>query len=575
MRNDPSAIPVSRRHLLGRGFFVLCILFHAFLAAAMEEDIDLRTASPADFFAIFSQLGDGLEYSESGELVRVAGSRLPYNDATRAALIHLVARDRPVVTTKVSRMCSSCGGKGKGFRLEGREGINIGHPVQWVCSACSGQGFFSETATRRVFYSGELPKKWDSPRLIAFRKKLDSARDGSPAMQLEVASAYLQGDPVARSLEEARSWYTKAAVQGEKSALAPLSRLYLDPSASFHDQAFGLALSALAYPESVVPDAHGFMRFKRPANDAATPESGLKRRLEVLEAGLLASRIAKGLQDKIEAEKVMTPQTVRSTFPAMPSSPSGVPAEARAAYVLGLARYFGHGLARPDPDSALRLLESAASRRDLDALVLLAMHFDVGRAYPASPSTAWAFYSVAAKSGSDDPFVVSRLRQMADTDVPSEWEGSVEVLLHRFQAGDIQPAMLRDLADLSLYRKLRPVSTSGGSTAPYDTSGTQGSPLSKPQVFSRARSLLMRKLAVVELGDEDVSVVRRCWGDGNVRFYSVSGLVTFTDASSRRMTEPYTLCFRIDGVSLPPTLLYLSAGTSQFGEFPLQCGRHP
>jgi hypothetical protein len=85
----------------------------------------------------------------------------------------------------------------------------------------------------------------------------------------------------------------------------------------------------------------------------------------------------------------------------------------------------------------------------------------------------------------------------------------------------------------------------------------------------------MQKLQVVELGEEDVSVVRKCWDDGSTRFYSVSGLVTFTNASSRRETAPYTLCFKLSELSSPPVLIFLSAGSAVYGEAPAQCGRQP
>lgn len=85
----------------------------------------------------------------------------------------------------------------------------------------------------------------------------------------------------------------------------------------------------------------------------------------------------------------------------------------------------------------------------------------------------------------------------------------------------------------------------------------------------------MQKLRVIELSDEDVSVVRKCWDDGVTRYYAVSGIVTFTNASSRSETAPYTLCFKLMDASAPPVLISFIAGSAQFGEFPAQCGRRP
>jgi hypothetical protein len=85
----------------------------------------------------------------------------------------------------------------------------------------------------------------------------------------------------------------------------------------------------------------------------------------------------------------------------------------------------------------------------------------------------------------------------------------------------------------------------------------------------------MEKLRVMELADEDVTVVRKCWDDGTTRFYSVSGIVTFTNAASSRETAPYTICFKLTDASSPPNFLSLFAGSFHSGEFPAECGRRP
>jgi TPR repeat protein len=538
------------------------------------EDLDLRTATAGEYSAVFNQLAEGLEYTADGEIVVSPGKRLPYNDATRIALIHYIAKQNPTVTFVVTRKCSTCSGVGSGVRFEGREGANLGYQVHWVCGACNGRATYQETMSRRLVYGGELPQKWDSPKVLAFRRRLRDADEGSPAAQLEVAACYVEGKLVPKSAENARRWFTKAAVQGEQSALAPLAQLYRDEANPFHDLAFGLALGAVASPESAQAEGDDFVRFKEVANDASSPEAGLKRHMQVLEAGLLAPVIARGLRDKKSSEKVLMPDTVRTAFSINAPLPSDAVLDARAAFVRGVAAYFGHGHPNPDNEEALRLFELAASKRDAAALLLLGMHYDVGRVYPASPATAWAFYAVASRAGSTEPFSERRLRMFDEAGVAAEWRGAPDPLFSHFQAAAIPPAMFRQLADLSLYRTLR-FSGKAAGRSPYDTAATQGSPLTKSEAFSRSRSLLMQKLQVVELAEEDVSVVRKSWDDGATRFYSVSGLITFTNASSRRETAPYTLCFKLSELSSPPVLISLSAGSAVYGEAPAQFGRQP
>jgi TPR repeat protein len=539
------------------------------------EDLDLKTATAGEYSAVFNQLAEGLEYTADGEIVVSTGKRLPYNDATRIALIHYIAKQNPTVTFVVTRKCSTCSGVGSGVRFEGREGADLGYQVHWVCKACNGRPTYSETLSRRVVYSGELPQKWDSPRVMAFRGRLRDAGDGSSAAQLEVGAGYMDGKHVPKNLESARQWFTKAAIQGEKAALAPLAQLYLDDANSFHDRAFGLALRALALPEAVQVAGADFVSLKDEANEASLPEAGLIRHLHVLEAGALAPLIAKGLRDKALAEKVLMPDTVRIAFPAKAPLAADTVLDARAAYARAVAYYFGFGFSKPDKEEALRLFEIAAGKRDADALLLLGMHFDAGRVYPASPATAWAYYAVAARAGATEPYAGRRLRMFAETEIAADWEGAPEVLFDHFQTGNIPPMMFRQLADLSLYRTLRSLGAAPASAKPFDTATSQERPLSKPEVFNRSRTLLMQKLRVIEIAEEDVSVVRKCWDDGITRFYSVSGIVTFTDETSRREVAPYTLCFKLNDLSSPPVLMFLSAGSARFGEFPLQCGRRP
>lgn len=573
----------ANRYASGRSSFlrIICLLRAAVVLlvtptfSLQAEDLDFRTASPNEFYAAFNQLADGLEYTEEGEIVRAPGKRLPFNDATRIALIHHIAKENPTVTFTVQRKCPTCAGKGRGVRFEGREGANLGYQVHWVCSACNGRATYPETLSRRVVYSGELPQKWDSPKLLAFRGRLRDAGEGNRAAQLEVATVYLEGSLVPKSPENALHWFTQVAIQGEKAALPPLARLYLDDANSFHDFAFGLALRAVALPETAQAVGADFVRFKDVTNDASDPEAGLKRHLQALEAGILAPLVAAGLRDQALAAKVLMPATVRTSFPAKAALSADSLRDARSAYVRGVACYFGFGFSKPDIEEALRLFELAASKGDADALLLLGMHFDAGRVYPASAATAWAYYRVSTRAGVTDPYAGNRLRMLAETAVASDWEGVPEVLFDRFQEAGMTPAMFRQLADLSLYRTLRSPAPASTSVNPFDTGATQDRPLSKAQVFGLSRTLLMRKLRVIALAEEDVSVVRKCWDDGVTRYYSVSGLVTFTDETSRQEVAPYTLCFKLSDPRSPPTLISLSAGSARFGEYPAQCARRP
>jgi TPR repeat protein len=539
------------------------------------EDMDCRTAPFGEFRAAFNQLADGLDYSDEGEIVRASGKRLNYNDATRIAFLHYIARENPSVTITVSRSCSTCGGKGRGVRLEGRDGANLGYQVHWVCSACEGRGLFVETATRRLVYSGELPLKWESPKVIAFRGRINSARDGNPSAQLEVAKGYLEGKVIPKSVNDALKWFTEAAKQGERDALAPLSQLYLDPANEFNDFAYGLALSAVADSTLARVDGPDFVAFDAITNNATDPEAGLNRYLQVVEAGLLAPRISQGLNDKAQIEKVLSPELVRKSFPLKAPITAAALADKRALFVRGVARYFGYGFAAPDRSEALRLIEEAACKQDAEAFVMIALHYDTAKEYPASEPTAWAFYSLARSLGSVNPFCLSRLSKFAETDVAVDWAGAPEALLVHLQQGRFTPAVIRDLADLSLYRIVRPAAAAPGAPNPFDTAATQETPLSKAQVISKARTMLHLKLKVIEIAPDDECVFRKCWDDGTNRFYSVSGIVTFTNAESRREIAPFTVCFKAADASSTPVLLYCSAGSSLFGEFPAECGRRP
>ena len=432
-----------------------------------------------------------------------------------------------------------------------------------------------QTLTLTVTYGGRLPPMPDSPKLIAFRGKLNSARDGNAAAQLEVANGYLEGRFVTRSVTDARDWFTKAAAQGEKDALPSLAQLYLDPANSFHDYAYGLALSAVADPSLARADGPEFVAIAESANVATTPEAGLSHYLQVIEAGLLAPRIAQGLNDKTQVEKMLSPELVRKSLALKAPLTSEARADKRALFVRGVARYLGFGFSAPDHAEALRLIEESACKQDADAFLMIALHYDTAKEYPASEPTAWAFYSLARSLGSTNPFCLSRLSKLAETDVAVDWAGAPEALLVHLQQGRFTPAVIRDLVDLSLYRVVRPTAAAPGAPDPFNTAATQENPMSKAQVFSKARSMLLLKLRVVEVAPDDECVFRKCWDDGTTRFYSVSGIVTFTNAASRREAAPFTICFKAADATSAPELLYCSAGSFLFGEFPPECGRRP
>jgi len=523
---------------------------------------------------VFNQVGAGLEYTEDGEIVRAPGKRLA-DSTPRAAFFHYVARNNPTVSVQLLVKCSSCDGKG-GFRgIVRRDTADLGTIVDEPCTACNMRGGTMQTVTLTVTYGGRLPPMPDSPKLISFRGKLNSARDGNPSAQLLVAKGYLDGKIIPKSVNDALKWFTEAAKQGERDALAPLSQLYLDPANLFHDFAYGLALSAVADSTLARIDGPDFVAFDAITNNATDPEAGLNRYLQVVEAGLLAPRIVQGLNDRTQIEKVLSPELVRKSFPMKGPISAEARADKRALFVRGVARYLGYGFTAPDRSEALRLIEEAACKQDAEAFVMIALHYDTAKEYPASEPTAWAFYSLARSLGSVNPFCLSRLSKFAETDVSVDWAGAPEALLVHLQQGRFTPAVIRDLADLSLYRIVRPAAAAPGAPNPFDTAATQETPLSKAQVISKARSMLHLKLKVIEIAPDDECVFRKCWDDGTDRFYSVSGIVTFTDAESRREIAPFTVCFKATDATATPTLLYCSAGSFLFGEFPSECGRRP
>lgn len=559
-----------------RQFRILCLCL-LFLGPSSLVAQVYDCAAPihgVSFMEVFNQVGAGLEYTEDGEIVRAPGKRL--SDSTpRAAFFHYVARNNPTVTVQLFVRCSTCEGKG-GFRgIVRRDTADLGTIVDEPCTACNKRGGTMQTLTLTVTYGGRLPPMPDSPKLIAFRGKLNSARDGNAAAQLEVANGYLEGRFVTRSVTDARDWFTKAAAQGEKDALPSLAQLYLDPANSFHDYAYGLALSAVADPSLARADGPEFVAIAESANVATTPEAGLSHYLQVIEAGLLAPRIAQGLNDKTQVEKMLSPELVRKSFALKAPLTSEARADKRALFVRGVARYLGFGFSAPDHAEALRLIEESACKQDADAFLMIALHYDTAKEYPASEPTAWAFYSLARSLGSTNPFCLSRLSKLAETDVAVDWAGAPEALLVHLQQGRFTPAVIRDLVDLSLYRVVRPTAAAPGAPDPFNTAATQENPMSKAQVFSKARSMLLLKLRVVEVAPDDECVFRKCWDDGTTRFYSVSGIVTFTNAASRREAAPFTICFKAADATSAPELLYCSAGSFLFGEFPPECGRRP
>lgn len=564
---------IPRRRL---GAVIMALLALLRIPSARADVYDCA-APPAgiSFLEVFGLLSEGLECNEDGEIFPAPGKRLGSDAFTKVAFFRYVARVNPTITVAQFSRCASCNGAGgrKGIVRDGN--FDLGRIVEERCAVCGGAGGSTRNVTLTVTYRGAFPPWPDSPKVVAFRNTLNLARDGQPHAQLEVAKACLEGKVVTKSVDDARQWFTKAAIQGERGALAPLARLYLDPSNPFHDLAYGLALSAVADPAVARPDGPEFTFFADFPSPGAGAAAGLERYLQVLEAGLLAPHITQGLADKGQVAKVLSPDSARKGLP-----PKGPPASderpgARTIFVRGISRYLGYGFAEPDRREGLRLIESAACLQDADALVFLGLHFDVGREYPAVLPTAWAFYELAAGLGSANPVCQARLKLLAGTDVATDWEEAPKVLLVHLRQGRFTPELIGNLADLSAYRTLPLAATSPGTPNPHDTAASQESPLSKGEVVSRAQEMLRLKLKVVGISSQEETVFRKCWDDGATRFYAVSGVVKFIDGESRHETAPYTVCFKVANAAATPTLLHFSAGSAQFGEVPPECGRRP
>jgi len=559
--------------------WVLALLLSATARLFAEEFDCARPSYGFTAESVIQRLADGLDYTEDGEIVSAPGRRMKLNSASRIALRHYIVRTRPRISITLTETCTNCRGAGFTQKWEydpaifgdlGRQGPKL------TCSSCRGRiGPLVTLLELEVVWSGPLPELHASPKLQAFRGKLNSANDGNASAQLEVARGFLEGKIVPKSVPDALKWFTAAAQQGEKAALAPLSQLYLDSANVFHDYAYGLALSAVADSTIARADGPEFVAFADTSNVATDPEAGLNRYLQVLEAGLLAPRISEGLNDKAQVEKVFSPELVRKSFPLKGPISAEARLDKRALFVRGVARYLGYGFSSPDRAEGLRLIEEAACKQDADSFLVIALHYDAARDYPASEPTAWAFYSLARSLGSTNAFCLARLSKFTETEVAIDWVGAPEALLAHLQQGRFTPAVIRDLADLSLYRVARPAAAAPGTPNPYDTATTQETPMSRAQVFSKARSMLLLKLNVIEVAPDDECVFRKSWDDGTTRFYVVSGIVTFTNASSRREPAPFTVCFKAADATSVPALLYCSAGSFLFGEFPPECGRRP
>ena len=559
--------------------WILALLLSATARLFAEEFDCAKPSYGISAESVIQRLAEGLDYTEDGEIVSAPGRKMKLDFASRIALRHYIVRTRPRIPITLTDTCKNCRGAGFTEKWEYNPAIfgDLGRPgPKLPCSLCRGRiGPLVTLLELEVVWSGPLPELLASPKLVAFRGKVNSARDGNASAQLEVARGFLEGKIVPKSVPDALKWFTEAAKQGEKDALAPLAQLYLDSANDFHDYAYGLALSAVADPALARADGPEFVAFAETSNVATDPEAGLNRYLQVVEAGLLAPRIVQGLNDRTQIEKVLSPELVRKSFPLKGPISAEARTDKRALFVRGVARYLGYGFSSPDRTEGLRLIEEAACKQDADSFLVIALHYDAAKEYPASEPTAWAFYSIARSLGSTNPFCLSRLSKFAETEVTVDWAGAPEALLAHLQQGRFTPAVIRDLADLSLYRVVRPAAAAPGTPNPFDTAATQEIPLSKAQVISKARSMLHLKLKVIEIAPDDECVFRKCWDDGTNRFYAVSGIVTFTNAESRRETAPFTVCFKAADASSTPVLLYCSAGSSVFGEFPAECGRRP
>lgn len=564
-------------HMFAR-FRPLTFLACLSVSSLAAQVYDCKTGlSGVSFYEVFRQVAEGLDYTADGEIVRAPGKTLPLTENTRIAFFHYVARMHPTVSISMYVRCDSCQGKGghRGLMRDPGDSLDLGVVLDFRCGKCNGTGGSTQNVVLTVTHSGPLPPLPPSPKLIVFGKNLASARDGSVVAQLAVAKAYMEGVLVPRNLVQARDWYAKAAGQGEREALAPLGRLYADPGAPFHDLAFGLALEAVADPSLVKAEGQDFVAFHHVANNAPELASGLARHLQVLEAGLLAPQIARGLANESTASQVLLPESVRRSFPAAGPAPDPVRTGAQVLFARGLARYFGFGFPAPDHQEGLRLIEAAACQADAKAMLFLALHFDAAEGYPASAPTAWAFYAVAEALGVTDDLARRRMGQLAGLGVAADWAEVPEILRTHLLKGRFTPATLRELADLSRYRRLSVPAGTPGMPSPFAVAATQETPLSRAQVFSRARSMLNLKLATATLAPDDASYFRKCWDDGVNRFYSVSGLVTFTNAAAVRETTPYTVCFKVTDAASAPTMLYCAAGSFVLGEYPSECLRQP
>ena len=559
--------------------WILALLLSATARLFAEEFDCAKPSYGISAESVIQRLAEGLDYTEDGEIVSAPGRKMKLDFASRIALRHYIVRTRPRIPITLTELCTNCRGAGFTQKWEydpaifgdlGRQGPKLS------CSSCRGRiGPLVTLLELEVVWSGPLPELLASPKLVAFRGKVNSARDGNASAQLEVARGFLEGKIVPKSIPDALKWFTAAAQQGEKAALAPLAQLYLDSTNIVHDYAYGLALSAVADSTIARADGPEFVAISKSAIVPPNPEAGLTHYLQVLEAGLLAPRISQGLNDKTQVERMLSPELVRKSFPLKGPISAEARSDKRALFVRGVARYLGYGFSSPDRPEGLRLIEEAACKQDADSFLVIALHYDVAKDYPASEPTAWAFYSLARSLGSTNAFCLTRLSKFAETEVAIDWAGAPEALLAHLQQGRFTPAVIRDLADLSLYRVARPAAAAPGTPNPYDTATTQETPMSRAQVFSKARSMLLMKLNAIEVAPDDECVFRKSWDDGTTRFYVVSGIVTFTNASSRRETQPFTVCFKAADATSVPALLYCSAGSFLFGEFPPECERGP
>jgi len=99
-----------------------------------------------------------------------------------------------------------------------------------------------------------------SPSQKAFEQNLAQAQQGNAPAQMQIAAAYLMGNPIPKDISQAVNWYLRAAAQGYAPAAYELGQLYLAGEDVERDIPSGISYLKLAAEKEFAPAQYALGR---------------------------------------------------------------------------------------------------------------------------------------------------------------------------------------------------------------------------------------------------------------------------------------------------------------------------